>query len=409
MTAELGIEKIRVYSSSLALDLHTLCTARGMDADKVVSDLMLEQRCLNPPWEDAVTMAVNAAEPMLDDADRASIGLLLVGTESSVDQEKSASSWVHDFLRLPSDCMNLEVKSACFAATGALQLALAWLESPASLGRKALLISTDQTTMHLGKPWEPVGGASAAAMLLSREPKVIAYERDQLGTHAEEVSDVIRPTPRVETGNSETSLFSYLVGVEGAYRDFVAKVGPVDFETYFDRVVYHVPFSGITFRAHKTLLREFTSVPASRARESFDRMTAPALGYNKRMGTSYGASTFIALTGLIDSDTSLAPGARLGLFAYGSGSCAQFYTARVLPGAREVTQRSSVLAQLDARRMVTVPEYERLEHERNDSIGVPEYEPTRDIVPGHYEKAYQGQRKLVLRRISEYYRTYEWS
>lgn len=405
----LGIEKIRIYSSSLALDLHALCVARGMDADKILSDLMLEQRCLNPSWEDAVTMAVNAAEPMLTDEDRASIGLLLVGTESSVDQEKSASSWIHDFLRLPSDCMNLEVKSACFAATGALQLALAWLESPVSRGRKVLVISTDQTTMHIGKPWEPVGGASAAAMLISREPKVIAYERDKMGTYSEEVSDVIRPTPRVETGNSETSLFSYIISVEGAYRDFIEKVGPVDFESYFDRVLYHVPFSGITFRAHKTLLREFTSVPTRLARESFDRKTAPALAYNKRMGTSYGASTFIALTGLLDNDTSLRAGARLGLFAYGSGSCAQFYSAIVLPGAREVTQRSELREQLDARRMVSVAEYEQLERERNDSIGVPEFEPSWDLVPGHYEQAYAGRRKLVLRKIQDYYRTYDWS
>jgi len=409
MSDSLGIEKIRVYSSSLALDLHTLCKARGMDADKVTADLMLRERCLNPPWEDAVTMGVNAAEGMLSEEDRRSIGLLLVGTESSVDQEKSISSWIHDFLRLPSDCMNLEVKSACFAATGALSLALAWLESPASLGRKVLIVSTDQTTMHIGKPWEPVGGASAVALLVSREPKVLSYERDKVGVHAEEVSDVIRPTSRVETGNSETSLFSYLVGVEGAYRNFVERVGEVDFETFFDRVIYHVPFSGITFRAHKTLLREFTSVPASGAKASFERMTEPALAYNKRMGTSYGASTFIALVGLLDKDHSLREGARLGIFAYGSGSCAQFYTGVVLPGARAIARESQVEEQLNARRMVTVEEYERLEHARDESIGVPEWVPDWDIVPGHYEAAYRGQRKLVLKKISEYYRTYEWS
>lgn len=409
MTTALGIEKIRVYAASLVLDSRELCRARGMDADRVTADLMIDERCLNPPWEDAVTMAVNAAEPMLSEEDRRDIGLLLVGTESSVDQEKSVSSWVHDFLKLPSDCMNLEVKSACFAATGALQMALAWLESPVSRGKKALLISTDQTTMHIGKPWEPVGGASAAAMLLSREPKVIAYERDKVGTHAEEVSDVIRPTPRLETGNSETSLFSYLAGVEGAYADFVKKVGEVDFETFFDRIIYHVPFSGITFRAHKTLIREFSDVSPKLAKQSFARKTEPALVYNKRMGTSYGASTFIALVGLLDHDLGVKAGDRLGLFAYGSGSLAQFYTALVQPEARQRTLASELEAQLDARRKVSVPEYERIERERNDSIGVEEYEPTWDMLPGHYESAYAGRKKLVLRKISEYYRTYDWS
>ena len=409
MSGGFGIEKIRVYPGSLSLDLHSLCRARGMDADKVVADLMIHERSLNPPWEDAVTMAVNAAQPLLTKEDRESIGLLLVGTESSVDQEKSISSWIHDFLGLPSDCMNLEIKSACFAATGALQLALSWLESGVGRGRKVLLISTDQTTMQIGKPWEPVGGASAVALLISDRPRIVAYERDQLGTHAEEVSDVIRPTMRVETGNSETSLFSYLVGAEGAYRDFVRRVGAVDFETYFKRVIYHVPFSGITFRAHKTLIREFTNTPGKRAKESFARMTAPTLVYNKRLGTSYGASTFIALNGLIDTDEDVEAGDRLGIFAYGSGSCAQFYTAIVQPGARQVTLASDVARQLDARRKVTVEEYERLERERNDSIAVPEYTPSWDILGDHFDRFYAGQRRLVLKQVHEYYRTYDWS
>ncbi len=41
MTSGLGIEKLRVYPSSISLDLHDLCEARNMDADKVVADLML--------------------------------------------------------------------------------------------------------------------------------------------------------------------------------------------------------------------------------------------------------------------------------------------------------------------------------------------------------------------------------
>ena len=409
MTVELGIEKLRVYPSSLSLDLHSLCAARGMDADRTTSDLMIHERSLNPPWEDAVTMGVNAAEPMLTKEDRESIGLLLVGTESSVDQEKAVSTWIHDFLRLPSDCLNLEIKLACYASTGALQLALAWLESSMSRGRKALLISTDQTTMHIGKPWEPVGGSGAAAVLLSQQPKVIAYEPGRVGVHAEEVSDVIRPTMRVETGNSETSLFSYLIGVEGAYGNYVKVAGEVPFPDHFKRIIYHVPFGEITFRAHKTLLREFSNVPGKQARRSFAEKTEPSLVYNKRMGATYGASTFIALVGLLEKDTEVQSGDRLGLFAYGSGSCAQFYSAIVKPEAHEVALAASLGQQIEARRPVTVEEYERIERTRNDSIAVPEFVPDLTLLGDLYERVYAGQRRLVLRQVSEYYRTYSWS
>jgi 3-hydroxy-3-methylglutaryl CoA synthase len=101
-----GIEKLGIYPASLYLDLGDLCRARGMDAERTLSDLMIQERGLNPPWEDAVTMGVNAAAPALTAQERAAVGLLLVGTESSVDQEKPVSSWIHHFLGLPDDCLN---------------------------------------------------------------------------------------------------------------------------------------------------------------------------------------------------------------------------------------------------------------------------------------------------------------
>src|SRR5512142_20338 len=124
-----GIEKLNVYPASCSLDIGALGKARGMDAERTLSDLMISERAVNPPWEDAVTLGVNAAQPLLSEEDRHSIGLLLVGTESCVDQEKPVSSWVHHYLGLPDDCLNLEIKHACYAATGALELAKAWLVS----------------------------------------------------------------------------------------------------------------------------------------------------------------------------------------------------------------------------------------------------------------------------------------
>jgi hydroxymethylglutaryl-CoA synthase len=129
MTLPIGIEKLRIYPNSLAYSTRALCEARGMDADRTIQDLIIQERAVNPTWEDAVTMGVNAAQPLLTDEDRRSIGLLLVGTESSVDQEKPVSSWIHGYLGLPSDCLNFETKHACYAATGALQMALGPLRS----------------------------------------------------------------------------------------------------------------------------------------------------------------------------------------------------------------------------------------------------------------------------------------
>ena len=410
MTSRVGIEKLRVYPASCSLDIGALCKARGMDVERTLCDLMVEQRAVNPPWEDAVTLGVNAAHPMLTDEDRRSIGLLLVGTESSVDQEKPVSSWVHHYLNLPDDCLNLEVKHACYAATGALELAKAWIASPSSKGRKALIVSTDQTTMTIGEPWEPVCGAGAAAVLLSREPKVIEYEIGRCGVFAHEVSDVIRPNMRLETGNSETSLFAYLTAVEGAYNHYVESVNePVDFDRYFQRMLYHTPFGGMTYRAHRALLKLNSNLKNSETWENYTKKTLPALRYNKRMGATYGASTFIGLIGLLDSDPEVKAGDRLGIFAYGSGSCAQFYSAIVKPEAHAIAAGVGLQAQLDARRPLTVDEYETVEKERDAHVGVAHFEPTWDILGDWYERFYRGQKRLVLRGIADYYREYDWS
>ena len=96
----IGIEKLGVYPCSLSLDIAELCAARGLDAANFCGRLFCDQRSVIGPFEDVVTLAVNAAMPMLTDADRDAIRLLIVATESSPDQEKPVSSWVHHFLGL---------------------------------------------------------------------------------------------------------------------------------------------------------------------------------------------------------------------------------------------------------------------------------------------------------------------
>src|SRR6185369_15978150 len=135
------------------------------------------ERSVNPPWEDPVTMAVNAALPMLTDEDKRSIELCIIGSESGVDQEKPMSTWVQRYLGLPSTTRNFELKHACYSGTAGLQLAAGFLASGAVSPRaKALVITTDESRMHLHKPWEFVKGAGAAALLVSREPALFELE-----------------------------------------------------------------------------------------------------------------------------------------------------------------------------------------------------------------------------------------
>ena len=405
-----GIEKLHVYPGTLALAMADLCAARGHDLTDIRDVMMIDERSLIPPWEDPVTMAVNAALPMLGEQERADIGLLIVASESGVDQEKPMSSWVQRYLGLTSHVRNFEVKHACYGATGALQLAAGWIASGLAAGKKALVISTDQSRMHLGKPWEYVMGAAAVAVLVSDRPHMLEIELGASGVHTEEVSDLTRPTPHVETGNSEVSLLSYLEALDGAY-DAYLRVCPAaaDFERHFARNIYHLPFGGMGFRAHRTLLRRVGVTGKREAWEHFRRRTLPSLGYVRRMGGTYGASTFIALLALAETDNALSAGDRIGIFSFGSGSCAELWSGLVGPGARAAAAAARLPELLDARRSVSVAEYEAVERARTAVIDSGDYQPDRALLGDHYPRSYAGRGLLVFEGTKEHYRRYAWS
>jgi len=399
-----GIEKINVGVASLYLDIAELCDARGLDSAYFRTSLFTDQRAVLAPWEDAVTLAVNTADPMLTDEDRADIGLLIVGTESGLDQEKPLSSWIHRYLGLSDHCRHFEIKFACYGTTAGLQMAINWSASPEGEGKKALLINTDYSFAGLGDKVEPMGGAGAVAVLLSTQPRFVAHESTS-GIWTADVTDVIRPNLTVEILD-EGSVYSYLDALEGAYLHYVKQVGDIEFDDYFSRNVYHVPFGGMAYRAHRALLSLAGVSLNGNADGHFERNVLPSLTYTRRLGSCYGASTFIALLGLLANDPTLEPGQRIAVFAFGSGYCGEFYTAIVLPGARDASCAVQVGASLDARRRLSIIEYEFCERSRMEAAGRSDFRPSRDCLGDAYDRLFAGQNVLVLDRVENYHRHY---
>lgn len=403
-----GIEKIHCYPTSLRLDFDALAQARGVDAGYLHRELMVDHRGLNPGWEDVVTMAVNAARPMLSEEDLASVGLLIVATETGLDMEKSVSSWVLGHLGLPDDCRHFEVKSACYAGTAALRMAQAWLASGlARAGRKALVITSDESLPSLHKPWEFVLGAGAVAMLVSGTPDILEIELDKSGIYAHDVTDVIRPLPWLETGNSELSLVSYLEALVASYEQYARAAGPLDFQTYFRFNAYHLPFGGIGYRAHKQLMTLYTSATKAEIQADFQRRVRPSMHYTRRMGSAYAGGIFLALLGIMSAAEDLREGDRIGIYSYGSGSCAEFYSGRVGARAQAEARACGLEEQLESRFQVPVETYERLEEERSRSRRDGGFTPDFEAVPGLYEARYRGRGLLVYRGSKDHVRHYE--
>ena len=405
-----GIEKIRVYPTALQLNLEELAVARGYDVAHMKKELMVVERGVNPPWEDTVTMAVNAAKPMLTQEDIDSIGLLIVATETGLDGEKAISSWVFEYLGLPSACRHFELKIACYSGTAALKMAVGWLSSGmVRKGQKALVITTDESLNSVLKPWEYICGGGAVALLVSDKPDFLELEIEKFGLYSHEVADVIRPLPWLETGNSEHSLFSYMEALAATYEEYEANVADVNFNTYFKNNVYHVPFSGISFRAHKLLMGMSSDATIEEVNESFKIKVLPSITYSKHIGATYGGSIFLALLGTVDTVADLKANDRIGVFSYGSGSCAEFYSVLVTDKSKEVAKQAGIADLLKNRYQITVAQYEAMEADREIRIKEGDFEPNYNMIPGLYDAAYKGKGLLIYKGSKGYYRTYEFS
>ncbi len=410
-----GIERMSAYPCTLALDMRELAEARDHDPRHPLEELWVTGRSLNPAWEDPVTMAVNAALQVVSPQDREDIELVIVGTESSPDYGKPMSTYVQRWCQIQPNCRNFEAKHACYGGTSALMMAAHWVASGAAPGKKALVVTSDQSRTHLGQPWEYVLGAAAVAMIVSDQPDIVEIELDKTGYWTSEIFDTYRPTSRKEVGHADTSLYGYLDALEGAYDHFLKRVGPIDYDAYFKKHIYHVPFGGMTFRAHRALLRRWQELMggevmgAKASREHFERKSKPALRYNAQFGGSYTSATFLALMGLIDSFDDLEAGDRVSMFSYGSGSCAEFYSTRIGAHARERVAAAALQAGLDARQRVSVAEYEAVEQLRSSVIDESDYEVAHTGHNGLYERVYAGKGRLVLDGVHGFQRAYRLS
>jgi 3-hydroxy-3-methylglutaryl CoA synthase len=409
----IGIEKISVYPSSLALELSELAQARGEDNQYVQETLMVKTRSLVPLWEDAVTLAVNSAQEMLTERDRADIGLFIIATESGLDQEKALSTWAHRHLRLPNACRVFELKSACHAGAAALKMAESWLSSGLNRGKKVLLINVDisnNMTRH-GK-MEYSLGAGAIALLISDTPAFAIIETGKSGIHTHEVTDVIRPLPWKEIAiDVEASLFSYMDGLESAFAEYCLQVPEANDSAYFDYNIYHVPFPGISKEAHKILLElqgEFSQEALS---VSFRQKVLPALYYPQRVGATYCGSIFLSLFSLILRAPTLKSGDRIGIYSYGSGSCAEYFSMLVGENASAIAQQQGEVLDtlLAQRKVLSVSAYQQLEDARSTQMQGENYNLDQDLLQDWYACHYHGRGRLILKRIDNYMRSYHYA
>lgn len=358
MSRRVGIELLNVYPGLAYIGVADLLAGRGLDLDRM-DNLGMTERSVGLPFEDPVTNAVNAARPLLDaipERERARIECLLVTTESGVDLSKSVASYVHRHLGLSPRCRVLEVKQACYSATGALQLAAGLLASGMVEDAKALVIGSDVALVDERAQYaEACTGHGAVAMLLGTEdPGLLALDPGAYGTYGYEALDSARPTPTMDIAAPDESLFTYLDCLDRSFADYRSRVESADLRTTFALLAFHTPFAGLVKAGHRNLMRA-AGVSLDGVAADFERRVAPGLQFQRRTGNLCSASVYLGLASAIENTRVTLP-QRVGLYSYGSGCCSEFFSGVVGPQARN-RLTGDVGAALDSRLELGWEEY----------------------------------------------------
>ena len=354
MSFSVGIDAIRFYTSHYYLDLKTLAEARSIDVNKFYVGLGQYNMAVVAPDEDVVTMGADAGLRVLESvSDISQIEMLMFATESSIDQSKAAGLFVHHLLGLPSRCRVVELKQACYSATAGLQLALNFLRCHPD--KKVLLIASDIARYGLKSAGESSQGGGAVAMVLSANPRILAIEPES-GIHSEDVMDFWRPNYREEAlVDGKYSCELYLKLLQKTWDQYQTRSG----RTFSDHTLfcYHVPVPRLVEKAHHNLVK-WANAPLS-DKKRIDAMIQSGLHYPRIVGNCYAAALYLSILSTLENASDDLSGVRLGLYSYGSGCTAEFFSAVVQSGYQKYIDPEGHQALLAGRESLSYEQYEQ--------------------------------------------------
>ncbi|PIE82329.1 MAG: hydroxymethylglutaryl-CoA synthase [Cardiobacteriales bacterium] len=335
----IGIDQISFYIPKYYLDLAILAERNHVDVNKYYKGIGQEKMSIPPHDEDIVTLAANAAYPIIQKNGASDIDTILFATESSIDQSKAAAIYIHHLLNLPQNCRCVELKQACYSATAALQLACAYIALHPQ--KKVLLIASDISRYDLDSVAEVTQGCGAVAMLISHHPRIMKID-NMTGKYTEDVMDFWRPNYRktaLVDGKFSTQM--YLKALEGAWSDYQAQEGRAYDE--FAHFCYHLPFSKMGIKAHQYLTR------LNKQTMQAEHIDA-AMIYNRIIGNSYSAALYLGLASLLDHRNDLEEQA-VAMFSYGSGCVGEFFSGIIQTNYQQylyTTEHQRLLAKRQA-------------------------------------------------------------
>ena len=353
---KIGIDKIGFAMPKYFLDIRDLAVGRNENENKFVKGLMQSEMSIAPITEDIITLGASAAAQILDEEDKKNIEMVIVGTESGIDQSKASAVFIHHLLGIQPFARSLEIKEACYGATAALNFAKNYIEK--NENASVLVIASDIAKYGINTPGESTQGAGSIAMLIKKDPK-IAVINDENVCQTRDIMDFWRPNysdfPIVDGHFSTKQYLDCLVTTFEEYKKRYDQ-NLLDFNAF----CFHLPFPKLGFKALNLLLEK---EPEKDIRNDFLEKFHSSIIYGKRVGNIYTGSLYLSLLSLLENCDKLKTGDKIGMYSYGSGAVCEFFNLTLADNFKNQL-RNDRLNDFENRKRLSLTEYENLFFEK---------------------------------------------
>jgi hydroxymethylglutaryl-CoA synthase len=240
-----GIDAITFDVAKIHLPIKTLAIARNIEPEKLQKGLGLIKMTLPDTHQDTVVFGANALTKLIQDnnINLNEIGRIYVGTESAIDNSKPISSFLVALMEqkfgenILSECDVVDFTFACIGGVDALQNCIDFITLNPT--KKAIVVTTDFAKYDLNSTGEYTQGAGAVAMLITSNPRIIAFENNW-ATSTKGVFDFFKPYRTISkqqiTGNtSNEAWFENLESEVEIHKDQPVFDGQYSNQCYMDR------------------------------------------------------------------------------------------------------------------------------------------------------------------------------
>ena len=240
-----GIDAITFDVAKIHLPIKTLAIARNIEPEKLEKGLGLIKMTLPDTHQDTVVFGANALTKLIQDnnINLNEIARIYVGTESAIDNSKPISSFLVALMEqkfgenILSECDVVDFTFACIGGVDALQNCIDFVTLNPT--KKAIVVTTDFAKYDLNSTGEYTQGAGAVAMLITSNPRIIAF-KNHWATSTKGVFDFFKPYRTISkqqiTGNTTNeSWFENLESEVEIHKDQPVFDGQYSNQCYMDR------------------------------------------------------------------------------------------------------------------------------------------------------------------------------